>query len=65
MTDKNGYKSVDYSRLSPILLQGIKEQQVLLEDYEKRIDELQRENQEKNVLLKSLAERIVKLEKIQ
>ena len=34
MTDKDGYKSVDYSRLTPILVEAIKEQQ-------KKIDELQ------------------------
>lgn len=31
ITDPNGYKSVDYPKLSPILLQAIKEQQVLID----------------------------------
>ena len=30
-TDKEGYKTVDYSRLSPILLEAIKEQQQMIE----------------------------------
>ncbi len=33
MTDANGYKSVDYGRLTPVLVEAIKEQQ-------KQIDEL-------------------------
>ena len=31
-TDKDGYKSVDYSRLTPILVEAIKEQQKLIEN---------------------------------
>ena len=32
LTDKEGYKSVDYSRLTPILLEAIKEQQAMIKE---------------------------------
>ena len=44
MTDDNGYESVDYSRLTPVLVEAIKEQQ-------QQIDEL------KNLVSQLLAER--------
>jgi hypothetical protein len=37
MTDANGYKSVDYGRLTPVLVEAIKEQQT-------QIDELKKDN---------------------
>ncbi len=40
-TDKDGYKSVDYSRLTPILVEAIKQQQKQMDDYEKRIKTLE------------------------
>ena len=39
-TDKDGYKSVDYSRLSPVLVEAIKEQQNLIEKMQKQNEEL-------------------------
>jgi len=38
ITDKNGYKEIDYSKLTPVLVEAIKDQQKL-------IDELKAENQ--------------------
>lgn len=43
-TDKDGYKSVDYARLTPVLLQAIKEQQQSIEKQEKRIETLEKQN---------------------
>jgi len=43
-TDKDGYKSVDYSRLTPILVEAIKEQQKIIEELQKFIQQLQEEN---------------------
>jgi len=41
LTDKDGYKSVDYSRLTPILAQAIKEQQEEITNYKLQITNLQ------------------------
>lgn len=40
LTDDKGYKSVDYSRLTPILVEAIKEQQKLIHSQKKEIDNL-------------------------
>jgi len=45
LTDKDGYKSVDYSRLTPILLEAIKEQQKIIDNQQSAIGNLQTENQ--------------------
>ena len=37
LTDKDGYKSVDYSRLTPILLEAIKEQQKIIDNQQSAI----------------------------
>lgn len=39
-TDKNGYKSVDYSKISALLIQVAKEQQTMIESQEIKIEEL-------------------------
>jgi hypothetical protein len=43
-TDKDGYKSVDYSKLTPVLVEAIKEQQKIMEELQKVIQQLQEEN---------------------
>jgi soluble cytochrome b562 len=43
-TDKDGYKSVDYSKLTPVLVEAIKEQQKIIEELQKAIQQLQEEN---------------------
>ncbi len=40
MTDDKGYKSVDYSRLTPVLVEAIKEQQEQIKSQQDQIDEL-------------------------
>jgi hypothetical protein len=42
-TDAQGYKSVDYSRLTPVLVQAVKEQQQLIEKQGEKIDWLMKE----------------------
>jgi len=39
----NGYYSIDYPKLNAVLLQGIKEQQVFIEELEKLISELEKD----------------------
>jgi hypothetical protein len=39
-TDRNGYKSVNYNGMIPILLESIKEQQLQIESQQKQINEL-------------------------
>jgi len=41
-TDNNGYKSMDYSKMTVVLFQAIKEQQKLLDSQNKRIEELEK-----------------------
>ena len=44
MTDKDGYKSVDYSRLTPVLVEAMKEQQKIIDSQQSAIGSLQTEN---------------------
>ena len=39
-TDANGYKTVDYSHITPILIEAIKEQQVIIEELKNNVDVL-------------------------
>ena len=55
ITDKDGYKSVDYSRLTPVLVEAMKELNAKNEEQEKLIKALQNENM-------STAEKMLKLE---
>jgi len=45
LTDNRGYKSVDYSRLTPILLEAIKEQQKKINDLASNMNDLKQEIQ--------------------
>ncbi len=40
-TDKDGYKMVDYSHLTPILVEAIKEQQKQIDELNKKVDQMQ------------------------
>jgi hypothetical protein len=44
LADKDGYKSVDYSKFTPVLVEAIKEQQKIIEELQKVIQQLQEEN---------------------
>ena len=41
-TGNDGYKALDYTRLIPFLIEGMKEQQQMIDKQQKQIDELQR-----------------------
>jgi hypothetical protein len=41
-TDDKGYKSIDYSRLTPVLVETIKEQQKKIADITKRLEEIEK-----------------------
>lgn len=43
MTDNNGYKSVDYGRLTPVLVEAIKEQQKQIEELKKLVEKMMRQ----------------------
>ena len=51
-TDGNGYKSVDYSRLTPVLVEALKEQQKIIDAQSKSINELKAEVREIQASLK-------------
>jgi hypothetical protein len=42
LTDAEGYKSVDYSRLTPVLVEAVKEQQQQIDYLKKELDELKK-----------------------
>ena len=41
-TETDGYKSINYSEMIPVLLEAVKEQQKIIEDLTKRIEALER-----------------------
>jgi hypothetical protein len=55
MTDDDGYKSVDYSRLTPVLVEAMKEQQVQIGSLERCISEQQQQIEELRKLVRQLA----------
>ena len=42
VTDQNGYKAVDYSKMVPLLIEGIKAQQKQIEELKKRVKNLEK-----------------------
>jgi trimeric autotransporter adhesin len=40
-TDEEGFKSVDYSKLTPVLIEAIKEQQAIIQTLEKRLEKIE------------------------
>ena len=44
VTDKEGYKSVDYARLTPVLVEAIKSQQMMIEEMKNQIQKIKSEN---------------------
>ena len=63
-TDANGYKSVDYSKLSVVLLEAIKEQQKLIDDLKNSNSVLKSEVQNNKSLIQSQNIRIIKIENL-
>ena len=57
LTDNDGYKSVDYGRLTPVLFQAIKEQQQLIKNQSSEINDLKTElNEQKEIFSTRLLE---------
>ena len=56
MTDKDGYKSVDYSRLTPVLVEAIKELNAVIGKQQSAIDNLKAENGKQEARLQKLEE---------
>ena len=55
MTDANGFKSVDYGRLTPVLVEAMKEQQKKIDHKQKQIDDQQKQINE----LRKLVDRLI------
>ena len=51
LTDANGYKSVDYGHMAPILIEAIKEQQAIIEAQKKEIatEKVENESQQEEI----------------
>ncbi len=54
-TDKDGYRSVDYSRLTPVLVEAIKEQQNIISSLQTKIESFAKEMQELRSLVLQMA----------
>jgi hypothetical protein len=54
MTDKDGYKSVDYSRLTPVLVEAMKEQQKIIDKQQADIDAMKKDNEQIKAALQTL-----------
>ncbi|MCX6182097.1 MAG: tail fiber domain-containing protein [Bacteroidetes bacterium] len=61
-TDIDGYKSVDYSRFTPILIEAVKEQQKIIDAQNLEIANQQKQYQELKILLTDLKKQQVKIE---
>ena len=58
LTDKNGYKSIDYSKLTPILVEAIKEQQKIIQELQAENAQIKAENAQTKSEVKALAEKM-------
>ena len=62
-TGEDGYKAIDYARLVPLLVEGIKEQQQMIASQKQSIDLLSSndKNQQKQIdELKKMVEKLIK-----
>jgi len=55
-TDKNGYKMVDYSKFTPVLIEAVKEQQQIIENQENRINQLEEKVNELSEIISQIKE---------
>jgi hypothetical protein len=69
LTDVDGYKAVDYSKITPILVEAMKEQQdlinaqkILLEEQQKLVNQLKAQADEKKSAIENLELRLQKIE---
>src|SRR5258705_13292698 len=58
MTDLKGYKSVDYGRMTPVLVEAIKEQQAIIDAQNKKIDQQQEQLSALLVEIKAIKEKL-------
>jgi len=65
-TDNEGYKSVEYSHMVPVLIEAVKEQTEIIEEKEKQIQQLKEDQQayrqQTQKQIEALAERVDELE---
>ncbi len=59
-TDADGYKSVDYSKLSALLIQAVKEQQILISNQEAQIKNLKSKVKNKDFEVENLKKEVVR-----
>lgn len=64
VTDKDGYKSVQYSHLVPVLIEAIKEQQALIESQKTQVDALSSELTNQAEISKNQEARLKYLEEV-
>ncbi len=64
VADENGYKSVDYARLSAVLLQAVKEQNQIIERLEENADKKDAEIEQLKEQYKLLTKRLDMIEKL-
>ena len=57
-----GYKGVDYSKLTPILIEAVNEQQEIIEQKDRRIDELEKRIEKIEAYLGQMGMRVTKME---
>jgi hypothetical protein len=57
-TDKDGFKSVDYVGITPVLIEAIKEQQAIIDGQQKQIDELKAENLKMQQQIEQILEKL-------
>ena len=57
-TDEEGFKSVDYVKLTPVLIEAIKEQQSIIDTQDKKIDAQQKEIDELKAQLEAILEKL-------
>lgn len=61
-TDDDGWKSIEYSHLVPVLIEALKEQNKLIGDLETELSELKNDKDQDRALLKKLTDRLNTLE---
>jgi uncharacterized coiled-coil protein SlyX len=57
VSEKDGYKGVDYARLVPLLIESIKEQQQQINEQQKRVVEQQTQIETLQKLVKALIQK--------
>jgi peptidoglycan hydrolase CwlO-like protein len=60
--DDEGYLSIAYGEIVPVLIEAMKEQQETIEDQQQTIEELRTEKQEMQQALQEIDKRVTELE---